>query len=103
MEFLKRNKEKVRTGLYFISSGLILYYIYDINVISNQLSMYELKDTTSLLLNPYTQNIVIDFTETMGGLLWDISMNIINIIFLVMLMLMIYIDERIERVKNGFN
>lgn len=99
---LVRNKEKVRFALYIISALFILYFIYGIfttassidenlllkekNSISNDLkSLQDLKEYGSI--KP------IDLNQELGGLILTISLNIIQIIFLVAFMLILYINE----------
>lgn len=102
------SKDALRYIFYSIAVVFIVYFFWDSYNICQELSQNEfyykqLPQNTQLIDNnyfPYTEK-KLNLEITIGGQLWKIFINIIQIIFLVMFMLMLYIKETIENgVKN---
>ena len=110
LAILRKYKNYIRFGLYIISALLILYYIVQIfsisaNIDKNIISHYEEQnlinniDYNNLLKDfEFSQSKkVIDMNEKLGGQILKIALSIINIIFLVMFMLLLFIYEKFEK------
>ena len=96
-------KEYFRISLYLVSAILIGYFIYDSYNLSYDLTKRELlnneltnKEIVVYLGNYYTREEV-DLNITTGGEIWAIFRNIIQINFLIMFMLILYVNELIEK------
>ena len=88
------------TIFYTISVYLIIFFIWDINSISNSISNNEFYVQTinnNILDYEYTNSITYDYNLTLGGAIRSIALDIIQIIFLVLFILVLYIHE----VYNG--
>jgi len=99
------SKGNLRYVFYGIAAAFIVYFFWDSFGICQELSTNEiyykqLPQNTQLIDNtyfPYTETMV-DLEITVGGQLWKLFINITQIIFLVMFMLMLYV---IELNENG--
>ena len=105
--FLVKNKEKVRFVLYLFSALLIVNFFWSIfNVASSiddhivpQDNFYDLKIDFVGDMKMYNVPKTIDYNQELGGKILSISFDLINIMFLIGFMLLLYIDERFEKLK----
>jgi len=107
-----QDKDKVefyRDLMYLTIFLFIGYFIYDIVHLSQDMTNKELKDQLEFVNNQNTnfntiyssyKEIVIDFNLTTAGYIRGMILDVLNIIFLVMFALMIYVQEMIK--KYGF-
>lgn len=94
---------KVKLYIFYGISVLgIIYFIYDINTISSILSSNQLylKDLSNNIINNQAQNFIYDYNLTIGGAIRKIAIDLIQIIFLVMFMTILYIHEVINGRTN---
>lgn len=89
-------KEELRTALYLVAAMFIVYFFYDTYQICHNMSNYELliKQPENLSFDTKTS---IDYRNTFGGQVWNVAMNIIQIIFLVAFMLLLNFHEILEK------
>lgn len=108
IKFLVKNKEIVRFILYVVSALLIVYFFWNIYFIATSLDesikpeneFNDPKYTFYDNFNQYQQPKTIDLNKEIGGKILNISFNLINIMFLIGFMLLLYIDERLTK-KDG--
>ena len=87
---------KVKLYIFYGFSVLgISYFIYDINTITYLLSSNQLfvEEVGFNLLNNQISSFTYDHNSTIGGTIRKIALDLIQIIFLVMFMLILYIHE----------
>lgn len=94
------NKDKLRNFLYFISVAFIGFFLFNIVSICQEMSD---KENADLNINTYdidlnTLNLNNDFGgiqnyKTYGEYIWEIILSLLQIIFLVSFILMLYINE----------
>lgn len=75
----------------------IAYFLFDINTITSNISNNQFITQSSNDLFTLTTKITYDYSLTLGGAIRDIALDIIQIIFLVFFMVVLYIHE----VYNG--
>lgn len=97
-----RYKNYVRIGFYLLAALIIGYYISDSYKICTELTDKELLSEITVNKIPelnylHTQSQEIDLNITTGGALWNLFINTLQIMFLVMFMLILYINELIEK------
>jgi len=96
-----KHKDKVRRLLYLITVIIIGFFISDSYKLCTELTDKEIKSYSSFDNYNY-QSInqsmkYINLNLTTGGLIWNLFINTLQIVFLVMFMLILYINELIER------
>ena len=94
-------KEYVRLGLYLVAVAFIGYFFFDSYSLCNDFTEKELIENKKVINEiqlDFTAEIKkeIDLNQTYGGLVWGIFINLTQIIFLVMFILILYINELIE-------
>jgi hypothetical protein len=87
---------------YGIAVLFIAYFFWDTFSLCNELTTNEvltkeMPQNTELLTDYFPYSKQQDFTVTVGTQIWKIFINIMQILFLVMFMLMLYIGERLEK------
>ena len=89
---------KYQTKLYIfysLSAVGVIYFLYDISVVTNALSNNQLYFTTPQdTINIFQPNsITYDYNLTIGGAIWRVALDMIQIMFFVSFMLMLYVHE----------
>lgn len=99
---LYKNKEFYRFLLYMLISVLIVYFFWNSYYICQEITKKEI-DLTQIseqsidiklgIDNIEYKPVIYDLKHTHGGLIWKLFMNIMQIIFLVMLLILMHIKE----------
>jgi len=106
LELSQKNKDRVRFSLYLISASLILFFISQIFATSAQLDehLFESKNELTLDLNFENENIneyqEIDLNQELGGVILKIALYLIQIMFLLNFMVILFIYEINGKNKN---
>lgn len=88
----------VKLNVFYTLSVIgIAYFLFDINTITSNISNNQFITQSSNDLFTLTTKITYDYSLTLGGAIRDIALDIIQIIFLVFFMVVLYIHE----VYNG--
>jgi hypothetical protein len=96
MFWRKINKDLLRNILYGISVIFILYFLYTINSTSQEITEKELyleQNKGNSFNDLFNLNNEIKEFKTYGEYIWIICLSLLQIIFLVMFMLMLYQNE----------
>lgn len=105
-----QNKDRLRTGLYLVSAFFILFFFYSTFNICTEMTEKELiereethykNDFVTFEVQSLEQLSINDKNFlTYGQYIWKISQNLIQVIFLLVFMLMLYYGDDGKRVKK---
>ena len=94
------SKDHLRLVFYGIAVLFIAYFFWDTAQLCADLDKPLVKDDNNeinILNYTYKETNITHLSNTQGQLIWSIFINIMQILFLVMFMLMLYIGERLEK------
>ncbi len=92
-------KDYLRNFLYFLTVVLIAFFLFNIADISQEITQKELKESKNIKSNlDFHINFILDVEENIkyksyGEYIWEIVLSLLQIVFLIAFMLMLYINE----------